>query len=91
MDEQKLLLQPPLYLDVLDNEGNFFIENSRLYQRPGTILKRGHTGHLQRYAVNPIPADVRGERDYTKAWYKVPGYGQLVVCYFSNRTGKRIL
>jgi hypothetical protein len=96
MNEQKMLIQPPLTLDVLDNHGGFTAEivspknGTNTLWRPGSILKKkmhGTTGTLQRYDRNSF---YQTNNNVTIAYYKVPGYRYPVVCWFDNQTNKRI-
>lgn len=89
MENQVMLLQPPLFIDVLDRHNGFTAEttpNNTLW-RPVAILRGKSTnGQLMKYKTN----DQYQNTPATKAWYKVKGYPHLVVTWFDNQSGKRI-
>lgn len=78
----------PLWKKQTDDEKHKIITNHRYMTlwRPSKLLKRGTTGTLLAYNENSF---YRNNDNVTVAFYEVPGYQYVVVCWFENDTGER--
>lgn len=55
--------------------------------RPGALLRAGTTGQLFDFDESSF---YQNNDDVTLALYRVPGYGYPVMCWFDNRTRRRV-
>lgn len=85
----RMSVAPPLVMNILDQHGGFTAEtrHKNTLWRPASVLKKTTEGRLQKF--NP-QSFYQTNNDVTEAWYRVPGYGYLVVCWFDNKTLERI-